>query len=924
MADDTSDLLSSDIHLLGDILGRVIRQQAGIDVFDLVERTRALAKTRRGDPDPALDRYLAELVGDLGLDKTEDVARAFTTYFELINLAEENHRVRMLRAREAQAHPRPPAESIAEAVATLQANGVDEAAMANLLERLHIELVFTAHPTEAKRRSVLDKLRDLAEDLVALERHDPLPAEREVLHDKILAEVTALWLTERTRTRKPEVTDEVRTGLHYFDTSIWDVTPEIYHSLAEALARHYPGLAVPQRFLTFGSWIGGDRDGNPNVITPITAETLRLHRGLAVERHRQAAQQLGRFLSLSSRLSPPSPALQGALEEANPSPHVAYLLRRYPQEPYRIHAALLAADLAEASADPVAERLLGEVETPLPHLQTGPQLAGRLALLGDSLRQGGAAAVAEMSLRPFLDQARVFGLHAARLDVRQYSEVHTAVLAELCRALGHHDAYDQLEPAGRTALLSTLLDTPIPDLASLDNLSPQSEESLALLRALHRAATHYGPEVLGPYVVSMTRSPDDLLAVLLLAQWTGLCLCPDSQEKLALAPLFETRSDLDNAAATMAALFTHPAYGRHLEARGRRQIIMVGYSDSNKDAGYLAANWELFQAQERLAQVCREHGVALTLFHGRGGTVARGGGPTNRAILAQPAGSVDGRIRITEQGEVIDDRYGNPAIARRHLEQVTHAVLLASAPDYAARQSPRPAWREAMDELAARAHRAYRRFIYETPELLTYWMEATPIQEISQLRIGSRPARRQSDNPFASLRAIPWGFSWMQSRHGLPGWYGLGEALQAYATDESRLRQLQEMAREWAFFRSLLDNAQMALGKADIGIAGLYAGLVQDEAVRRQIYGEITAAYQRTVHWVLQLAGQREILDNAITLKHSIQRRNPYVDPLNFIQVDLLRRLRALPNHESPEAQAILEVIFLTVNGIAAGLKNTG
>lgn len=353
-------------------------------------------------------------------------------------------------------------------------------------------------------------------------------------------------------------------------------------------------------------------------------------------------------------------------------------------------------------------------------------------------------------------------------------------------------------------------------------------------------------------------------------------------------------------------------------------MVMIGYSDSNKDAGYLSANWELYQAQERLAQVCRSHEIVLTLFHGRGGTVARGGGPVGRIIMGQAPGSVDGRLRVTEQGEVIDDRYGNPAIARRHLEQVTHAVLLAGARGQKAERAPEPAWRETMDQLSEIAYRAYRHFIYETPALLEYWQQATPIREISQLRIGSRPARRRSDDPFGSLRAIPWGFSWMQSRHGLPGWYGLGDALEGYATDESRLRRLQTMYHEWPFFRGLIDNSQMALGKADMSIAGLYASLVEDMAVRQQVFGQILGAYQRTSQSVLQVTGQPAILAQAKTLKHSIDRRNPYVDPLNFVQVDLLRRLRSLPDPNAPEAQAILEVIFLTINGIAAGLKNTG
>jgi phosphoenolpyruvate carboxylase len=375
----------------------------------------------------------------------------------------------------------------------------------------------------------------------------------------------------------------------------------------------------------------------------------------------------------------------------------------------------------------------------------------------------------------------------------------------------------------------------------------------------------------------------------------------------------------------MTRLFAHPIYAQHLERAQNQQTIMIGYSDSNKDAGYLAANWELYQAQESLAQTCREAGVILTLFHGRGGTIARGGGPANRAILSQPPGSVNGRIRITEQGEVIDERYANAAIARRHLEQVVHSVLMASVPEqYEALRQPRVEWRSAMDELAGISHRAYRKLIYETPALLTYWEQATPIHEISQMYMGSRPARRTAKATFDSLRAIPWGFSWMQSRHVLPGWYGIGTALSTFGGTLERRELLQEMYRDWSFFQVVIDNAQVSLAKADMDIGRLYAGLVEDEAVRTEIFGEIEAEFDLTHKWLLNVSGQHELLEKDPVLRRSVLRRNPYVDPLNFIQVSLLRRLRALPDEDSDERKELLEAIFLTINGIASGLKNTG
>ncbi|MCB9420963.1 MAG: phosphoenolpyruvate carboxylase [Ardenticatenaceae bacterium] len=938
--------ISDDIHLLGDILGRVIRRQAGVDVFELEERIRALSKARRVDNDPAIDAAIEQLVTGMSLAEAELVARAFTVYFELINLAEEQQRVRVLRQRERDVYPLPLKESIATAVATLRQIGLDEYEMGQLLDRLHIELVFTAHPTQAKRRTVLSKLQRIGEALTELDERDLLPAERRDLLVQITAEVTALWLTDHSRTDKPTVTDEVRTGLYYFDTTLWEVLPQLYAEMGRALAEHYPNLALPPRFLTFGSWMGGDRDGNPFVTSDVTAETLRLHRGLAVERHRAMARQLTRSLSVSSELARISPELTQALGDVHGrSEHITFLQNRYPHEPYRLWAAALADDLAEASAGDMVARLKGLANPPL-RLRQMADLVKPLALMDHSLRQEGMTDLAQAELAEMLHQAQVFGLHTARLDLRQDSGWHTAVLDELLRQLNLHDNFAELDDEGRTAVLTHLLSQPIPDQlpppqsspdggggqaplpsggAGGGKLSTQTNETLALFQLLKRAVDFYGTELIGPYIISMTHGTADVLAVLLLGYWHGLCGCADDAiDALAIAPLFETRADLQDAPHVMAELFTHPVYGRHLSRLNQQQTIMIGYSDSNKDAGYVAANWELYQAQEALAAVCQEHGVVMTLFHGRGGTIARGGGPANRAILAQPPGSVGGRIRVTEQGEVIEERYGRTAIARRHLEQVTHAVLMASVPAQYRRQTePKIVWQKAMDELTAVSYRAYRELIYETPALLEYWQQATPIREINQMRIGSRPAKRTADDdPFAGLRAIPWGFSWMQSRHVLPGWYGVGQALASYGPD--RLPLLQTMYQEWPFFQVVIDNAQVALVKADMGIARLYASLVTDETVRQTIYNQIESAFHQTSDWILRVTGQREILENEPVLQRSVRQRNPYVDPLNTIQVNLLRRLRALPDPNGPEAQQILQAIFLTINGIASGLKNTG
>ena len=930
MKEYIQDQLSEDIHLLGDILGEVIRHQAGIELFDLEERIRALTKARRRNDDLETNQYLDHLIVNLSPEQADTAARAFTTYFDLINVAEDVQRARALRRRESDQYPTPVNRSIAAAIAELRRMGVTEWDMQRLLDQMRITLVFTAHPTEAKRRTVLSKLRRMTQDLHRLEAHDLLPGERQEISDHIRAEVTSLWLTDRSRTASPLVTDEVRTTLYHFEAVIWKSIPQVYQALTTALAQHYPQVKAPARFLTFGSWVGGDRDGNPNVTTAVTAETLRLHRGLAVRSHHAAAHELERSLSLSTRLAKIDEETQKLLTrvEAELADRPAKLRHRYPNEPFRFHAAILAADLDAALKDEVVTHRLQGLPTPAPpRLRTRPDLVAPLDLLDTYLSESKARIVADAELKRFRFEANVFGLHAAELDIRQYSDEHTMVLQELLQQLAFCPNYSELSVSERTTLLSELLQLPPPALPPADQLSAATQETLVLLDTLRRTMSLYGPDGIGPYIVSMSRSPADVLAVLLLAYWTGLALQNADEERqpnLSIAPLFETRNDLRQAAQTMAFLFEHPAYAQHLAALERQQIVMIGYSDSNKDAGYLTARWELYQAQQALAQCAKTHDIALTFFHGRGGTIARGGGPINQAIRAQPPDTVNGRIRITEQGEVIYDEYGHPTIARRHLEQVVNAVLLASAPQSQAKVKPSPKWRTALEELSTTAYQAYRTLVYETPALLEYWRQATPIREISQLRIGSRPARRSSDADLGGLRAIPWVFSWMQSRHVLPGWYGLGSALESYATSDKRHDRLKQMYEAWPFFRAVINNAEISLGKADMGIARLYATLVEDESVRDQIFGQIEAEFNRTCRQVLKITDQHQILENNPVLRHAIASRNPYVDPLNFIQVSLLRRRRALPDLESSAADDLLKTIFLTINGIAAGLKNTG
>ena len=898
--------LNALIRLLGELLGEVITEQESRQLFDVEERIRASAKARRAGDPQAADQLKAE-VHTLAPDAARVVASAFTLYFDLVNLAEEANREQLLREREEKSHPQPLDDSIADVVNKLKRKGISPQELQALLAELEVELVLTAHPTEARRRSILSKLLRISSIVREIQTRQLLPREWEAALDEIRAEITAVWLTDRARTARPSVTDEVRIGLFFVDEIFWELLPRLHSELEHALAEHYPGVKAPPAFLKLASWIGGDRDGNPNVTTEVTAEALRLHRGLAVEHYRQSLQSLPRYYSISLNRIPLPPALQAWLAERYPlPPHAAYLEQRYRTEPYRLILSLLAADLEYASRDDMVTRLLQrtphtpraqvhEFAEPIAHiLQTLPPQT-----TGTRLRR----------LRRQLD---IFGLHAARLDVRENSARLNASLGETLRALNLDPDFEASPEIDRTQTLVRLLEQPDPNLAERPGVTGETAETWALFHLISRAQAVYGHELLGPFIISMTRSPADVLSVLLMAQWTGGAL------GLEIVPLFETVEDLKAAPRILNELFAMEPYRRHLETCGRRQMVMIGYSDSNKDGGYLAANWALYQAQEEIAAVCAQAGYKLTLFHGRGGSTARGGGPANRSILAQPPGTVAGSFRLTEQGETISARYANPVLAHRHLEQITSAVLLASFPD---RAGVPTGWREAMEAMARAAHTAYQDLVYHTPGFLDFWRSATPLDEISRLFIGSRPVSRQGNLlGVQNIRAIPWVFSWMQSRFNLPGWYGLGAGL-IHLPDCS---PCVEMAQGWPFFRAVLENAESSLLKADLGIADLYAELVPDVRLRQEIMGRIREEYERTTEAILSITGNTELMDSDTALQRSLRLRNPYVDPLNYVQIEMLHRLRSLPDPDSPEATALREVVGVTINGIAAGLRNTG
>lgn len=904
--------LRGEVRTLGSALGRVITRLEGRETFETVETLRLAAKARRGG-DPRAEKQLAARIARLTPAAAFNQAMAFTLYFELVNLAEENFRIMLLRRRRAArlasgggALP-PLRESIAAAVAELKARGVTAAAMQALVDRLDIELVFTAHPTESKRRTLLTKLRRLGE--ILRERAHPESARNLGSLDPecVEREIASLWLTDRSRVARPEVADEARTGLWYFDTTLFDTLPQLHADLVTALAQHYPGVQPPARWLTFGTWIGGDRDGNPNVTAAVTAEIVLLNRRLAIEKMRLAARELARTLTVSDRRDAVAPALTRVLREhPHLSRHLEELGRRYPHEPYRLLLGLLRERLAQAVAEVrdgaglLAERdEAGAIDR--------ATIAETLDAIRDSLTAGRGALLTGGELRVMAEQLAVFGLHTARLDLRQHSSQHEAAVAEL---LGRAD-YGKLPEAEKGALLRAELEKAKPfDADERAKFSDATRHVLEPLALATRVSAKFGPETLGIYIISMTDGVSDLLEVELLMRRTGAAL--------PVAPLFETLDDLNRAPQILEAYFTLP--GRTKPAH---QHVMVGYSDSNKDCGYLTSNWALYQAQAAIAALCARHGVQLTLFHGRGGSVARGGGPAAKAILAQPAGLRDGGIRVTEQGEVLSTRYHDPDLAHRILEQMAYGVMLGTHAAEAAPEVP-GAWREAMDTMSAAGFAAYKAVVHDDPQFIAFWQQATPIDEIANLKFGSRPTFRKATKTVEDLRAIPWVFSWMQSRFNFSGWFGLGTALDAVLrTGPKGKKLLRAMHAEWPFFQTLIDNAELTMLKADMGIAALYASLVDDAKIRRRIFGLLEKEFERTEAAILAITGQKHLLARDPVLFNSVQLRNPYVDPLNYIQVEMLRRLRR-GKLSAAEADATRSVVELTINGISGGLKNTG
>ncbi len=948
--EDKTARLREDVRLLGDLLGRVISAAEGARLFDVEEQVRALAKRLHtpSTPSPnasdtgdegasvgsALDGDARAQLHDIleGLSPYDEqvLVRAFSAYFGLVNLAEQQHRVRRRRANASETPPRPQPLSLVATVRELAAQGLDAATIAATLDTMRVDLVLTAHPTEATRASILTKHRAIADLLERLERERLAPDERQALVDSLYQHILLLWRTDEARSRAIDVLGEVKGALYYVDTILLDALPAVHQALEDELRRCYPDhpWRVPP-LLRLGSWIGGDADGNPHVTGEVLTETLRLQQALALTRYRDEVRALATLFSQSERLSTTTDALTRSIaadEEAMPDYAVA-LGDANRDEPFRRKLSFVWQKLSLA-----LDRVRGTPRPPSPdHAAAYRRTEDLLA----DLRAAAAAVAAPPDdallrgpLGALIRQVELFGLHLLPLDLRLHRDDVHAALAAACvsadtvsadTAHGIGAAWQDATGPERLALLEGLLDDP-PDLLapSLRISGPDGAvQAIGLLRAARMAQRAVAPAAIRMLIISMSTSVEDVLAAHLLAHTLG---------PLPVAPLCETIDDLRRAGDLLDALLAHPAYRRALAAQGDVQTVMLGYSDSAKDGGVITSAWELYRAQQRLVAVAARHGVRLELFHGRGGAVGRGGGPSHEAILAGPPGSVAGRIRITEQGEVINQKYGLPPIARRNLETTLSAVLLATLrgeDEDTMRREDEEGWAALMDHISAAAYGGYRALV-DDPDLLPYFEQATPVRWIGRLNIGSRPPSRRATRRLEDLRAIPWVFAWMQSRHVIPGWYPTGHALCAVGdADDGGWERLARMYRAWPPFRTLLDNIQMAMAKADMTIAAEYAGLVEDPETRARVYGLIHDEFARAERAVLRVTGYARLLDGAPVLRDTIDRRNPYVDPLSYVQVRALRALRGadLP----PDERATREhTLALTVRGIAAGVRNTG
>jgi phosphoenolpyruvate carboxylase len=906
--------LQDDIRLLGRVLGETVRAQEGDAVFELIEVIRRNSVKFHRHDDAEARQELEKTLEGLSAAQAVQVIRAFSYFSHLANIAEDQHHIRRTRSHAIAGSP-PRRGSVANALGHAYEAGYSAAALHEFFNGAAISPVLTAHPTEVRRKSTMRREMAVADLLVRRGRSDLLPEERAEIDDRLNRAVLMLWQTNLLRQTRLDVMDEVNNSLAYFDYTFFRELPRLYAQLQDRLAAADATLeeAPLASFLRIGSWIGGDRDGNPFVTADVMEETLRRQSARALGFYMEEIHKLGGELPLSTIIVDVSEALADfAARSPDTSPHREV-------EPYRrclswIYARLAATQRALNGQFP-PRKPVSEAEP----YKSSAELLAELGIIHASLDENGSKALTKGRLRSLQRAVDCFGFHLASLDMRQNSDIHTATIAELFEVVMPGTDYQDMSEEQRLGILAQELATARPLTVPHWAYSEQTEKELVVLRAAKEGIGKYGPRAIATAIVSNTQEASDLLGLSVLLKDAGL-IDVEGRGAVNVVPLFETIGDLRRSVEIMDRLLSVPEYRHVVDSRDGVQEIMLGYSDSNKDGGYVTSGWELYKAEVGLVDLCRRHGVKLRLFHGRGGSVGRGGGPSFDAILAQPAGSVDGQIRLTEQGEIISSKYANPEVGRRNLEIHAAATLEASLLHPPEDAVP-DAHLAAMDELSSEAFRAYRALVYETPRFNEYFRAATVIDEISTLNIGSRPASRKKNGQISDLRAIPWVFSWSQCRVMLPGWYGFGSAVRAWQASrpEDGLAILREMYQDWPFFRTLLSNMDMVLAKTSMAIAFRYAELVPDADLRRDIFGQIRSERAATIEALLDISGSERLLASNSLLARSIENRFPYIDPLNHLQVELLRAHR-----EETTDPKVLRGLLLTINGISAGLRNSG
>ncbi len=913
--DDKDRPLRDDIRLLGRILGDTVREQRGDAVFATVEHIRQSSVRFRRTEDGNARHDLEITLNSLSPAAALQIIRAFGFFSHLANIAEDQHHIRRTRAH-ALTESAPREGSMAYALGRAREAGIPPARLSKFFAGAKVVPVLTAHPTEVRRKSMIDRDREIAGLLAARDRLALTPTELTANEAALRRAVLTLWQTNLLRRTRLRVIDEVANGLSYYDYTFLRELPRFYAALEDELAGE--GMASPATlpsFLRMGSWIGGDRDGNPFVNESVLRAALRAQSSLALKFYLDELHLLGGELSLDRRLVGVSPALE---ELAARSPDNS---ANRQDEPYRRAIAGIYARLAATAQQldrlDAPQHAVGDAP---PYADSGELLAD-LSILHQSLAGNGSAALAQGRLKQLRRAVDVFGFHLAALDMRQNSDVHERAIGEMLGQVQPSLDYQQIDEAERIRLLLAELATARPLTSVFLRYSDETASELAILNAAAEAHRRYGPKSVPQYVISKATSVSDILETAVLLKEAGLLRPRDGAVDVDIVPLFETIDDLRNCGGVMDALLGLPEYARLIESRGRIQEVMLGYSDSNKDGGFLTSGWELYKAEVALVEVFRRHDIGLRLFHGRGGSVGRGGGPSYQAILAQPPGAVQGSIRITEQGEIIASKYSNPELGRRNLETLVAATLEATLLHTDTAGPPRPEYLAAMEFLSGAAYRAYRGLVYETDGFDRFFRESTVIEEIANLNIGSRPSSRKASAQIEDLRAIPWVFSWAQCRLMLPGWYGFGSAVKAWlgAHPDGGMAMLRAMYRDWPFFETLLSNMDMVLAKSDIAIASRYAELVADAELRDRIFSRLREEWQSAIDALLAIMRQTALLESNPLLARSIRNRFPYLDPLNHMQIELLKRYRA-----GDADDEVVTGIHLTINGIAAGLRNSG